>query len=247
MTPSPLCSLALARRRGGKLPGDARRAFTLVELLVVMAIIVVLMSLAMPALRGMLGGYNLTASSDNLAAQFSLARQTALGRNLPVELRIYNTGTDSAPVWNSVAMVVPAVVSGRASDEWVAKASVLSGSVIIDPGNSPQTGQPFSTLLTPSGSAAPTTASPNATAPWSSREPATAPASVKNRKYVAFRFQPDGSTNLPALDASNKRLPWSLCLRNTGVAANPAGPGPAVNYVALVLDPATGRLLTFRP
>ena len=213
-----------------------RRAFTLIEMLIVMTIIGIVATLIVPALRGVLDNVNLTGSADNVTATFSLARQTAMSRNLPVELRIYKRDNGNGLAWDALALVIPQIVSGR-PDEWIGPVSLLNGSVIIDPNTT------YSPLLV-ANTTVPTSTAPNPTAPWTASESSTSLPDVRSLTYVAFRFLADGSTNLPPPTSGSG--PWSLSLRNiNGLKAT--GNAPSANYVALVLDANTGRMLVFRP
>ena len=78
--------------------GPARRriilkknpAFSLIELLVVITIIGILAASALGGLNNVARSTNLTSAAQRLGDQFALARQTAVARNLPVEVRIYD-------------------------------------------------------------------------------------------------------------------------------------------------------------
>jgi uncharacterized protein (TIGR02596 family) len=63
------------------------RAFTLVELLVVVALIAVLSVLVFPAVTSVAKGTALTRASQVVADQFALARQEATGKNRDVQVR----------------------------------------------------------------------------------------------------------------------------------------------------------------
>src|SRR5438105_3601842 len=58
-----------------------RRAFTLVELLVVVAIIVMLMALAVPAFNAIKGGRDLTSAAYDIAGTFEQARAYAVANH----------------------------------------------------------------------------------------------------------------------------------------------------------------------
>jgi uncharacterized protein (TIGR02596 family) len=202
------------------------RAFSLVELLTVIAIISVMAASTVPALRGTLDGASLVGAGDVVTASIHLARQTAMSRNLPVELRIYRHDDGNGDNYRLLGLVIPASASGQASDEWICTAKTLPGHIIMD-----DTGT-YSTIL--SGAEADATA-----APWSGTESAAAPGILKNKSYVGFQFRPDGSTSL----GSNQ--PWCLSLKNP--RSQPAGDRPAANFVSIVLDSATGRTLAYQP
>jgi len=64
-------------------------AFTLIELLLVLSIMVILMTLMAPTLNNVIRGSALTQGSDTVIGVLNIARQTALTRNIPVEVRFY--------------------------------------------------------------------------------------------------------------------------------------------------------------
>lgn len=200
--------------------------FSLVELLTVMAIFSVLTAATLPALRGTLDGYNISGAADLAGAEIALARQTAISRNLPVEVRIYEHDDGTGPGWRGLGLVIPSSASGAAADEWIGQPKVLPGNILFDDNGE------FSTIV--SEAAAGATAIPR-----KDTELPTAPGFVKNKEYVAFRFQPDGSTNLPSGQA------WCMTLRSP--RSQPEGAAPAANYVSIVLDSLTGRSMTFQP
>jgi uncharacterized protein (TIGR02596 family) len=218
------------------------RGFTLLELLLVMAIVVVVMAAAAPAVRGTLDGVSLTGAAETLEGQLSLARQVAMSRNLPVEVRFYQDSAIPSSPWRMVGMVIPAVSTGKGSDEWVSAPTMLPGTVIIDTTE----GKDFSTILTKTNEETPSASNPDPVGPWKSQEPDSAAYRVRGKSYVAFRFQPNGSTNLPASADASVNQAWSLSLRNLK-DKSPNGVTPAANYVAVVVDPLIGRTLSYRP
>ncbi len=75
--------------RRTRVPPSLRRsesAFTLLELLIVIAIIVLLASLMAPMLSSALRGTSVTQSTDKVIGLLSLARQAALTKSQTVEV-----------------------------------------------------------------------------------------------------------------------------------------------------------------
>jgi type IV fimbrial biogenesis protein FimT len=62
------------------------KGFTLVELMLVLAVLAVMLVVATPLLRGLLQGNHLRAESGRLMAALNLARSEAIMRNEPVSL-----------------------------------------------------------------------------------------------------------------------------------------------------------------
>ena len=65
------------------------RGFTLVEVLVVLALIGMLLFMTVPGLKDVFKGSKLTATADQFANDLALARQAAIRENTPVEVRLY--------------------------------------------------------------------------------------------------------------------------------------------------------------
>jgi uncharacterized protein (TIGR02596 family) len=70
-------------------PSPLRRAFTLVEILIVLAIIAMLLFFTVPGLKDVLRGSKLVTAADQLASDIGIARQTAIKEGTPVEVRFY--------------------------------------------------------------------------------------------------------------------------------------------------------------
>ncbi len=215
-----------------------QKAFSLIELLTVLSIISVLAVATVPALKGTLDAFNVSGAADLAGSEISLARQMAISRNLPVEVRIYKDEQATGEPWRIIALVIPATASGAADDEWITGGKILPGNVLFEDSGD------FSTLIS---DAVPYNAT-TPVAPWSQTEVTNAPALVRGKDYIAFQFKPDGSTNLPSVDSSNDPAPWCLTLKGASAAPAASGStGPSANYVAIVLDSLTGRSLTYQP
>jgi uncharacterized protein (TIGR02596 family) len=74
-------SLSAARR--------VRRGFTLVEILIVLALIAMLLFFTVPGLKDVLKGSKLTNAADQMVGDLNLARQTAIKESIPVEVRFF--------------------------------------------------------------------------------------------------------------------------------------------------------------
>lgn len=86
---------------------NARGAFSILELLVVVAILITLMALATPALTSVLESGNLARGGQVVADEVNLARQLASSQNKVVEVRIFKSDTPpgyaSLQIWGNDA------------------------------------------------------------------------------------------------------------------------------------------------
>lgn len=71
------------------IPSPRRQAFTLVEILIVLAIVAMLLFYTVPGLKDVLRGSKLTTAADQLVADIGIARQTAIKEGVPVEVKFY--------------------------------------------------------------------------------------------------------------------------------------------------------------
>jgi len=143
------------------------RAFTLVELLVVISIMVVLGAAVGPGISGALEGVNLTGGAGKVVDELEFARQTALSRNSPVEVRIYQE--------DGTIRRVASLLQNTSGIEWLSPGRPLPQGVLID--DSPT----FSTLL---GQGTTVEASVDV------------PVGLRGLIYHSFSFRPDGTTSL---------------------------------------------------
>ncbi len=230
MNPLPVCSVR-----------DARKGFSLVELLVVISIIVIILTFTIPATTGLFRGSLLTQGSQMLGDQFALARQMALTRNHPVELRFFKfsdpevpgEGTDIEGGKYRAFQCFEVLHNGVYVP--VGKFQMLPMTVIISEGQ-------LSSIISsaPNG---PVKGSADPTSPVLPRK------IERNYQYVAFRFMPDGSTDLPLNGASAGN--WFMTLHGIDLGASPtnarAKGGGTINYFTIQIDPVTGTSRTFRP
>ena len=210
-------------------------AFSLIELVVVIAIIAIIATFTVPAATTILRGSAITQASQTLTDQISFARQRALSRNLAVEVRFYQYADPEAP---GETVSDPTTGQYRALQLFEVVESVvaipidkpqrLPISVVMEPNKT------FSSLITdPSSPSTRTVQKPAASDPELPRGVA------KNYNYVAFRFQQDGSTNLPPASQ------WFVTIRN--LTDKVTGSTPPPNFFTLQVDPVSGTVKGFRP
>jgi uncharacterized protein (TIGR02596 family) len=251
------------------------RGFSLLELMVVMLIIGIVAAFVVPAASGILKGSQLVQASQTITDQFSLARQYALSTNHPVELRLIQYADPEVPgeVVNGnngpgsgnyravqiVQNIDTTDSQGNPLMKRIAldKPQILPQSIIMDQS------QMLSTLIYEAKSPGTSSGVPNPsqtpllTSAIKNIDPSLPRNIGYNYQYVSFRFQADGSTNLPARSASDTNGCWFVTLRNindvnpsmqgTTLVTGTAGGSRAVNFFTLSVDPTNGATKQFRP
>jgi uncharacterized protein (TIGR02596 family) len=221
-----------------------RRAFTLVELLAVMAVIAIVIAFAVPAATQIMRGSQLTQGSQQLADQLSYARQIALARNRAIEVRVYRFSDPETPgedvnrpemgKWRAF-QIFEQLENGAMLP--VGPMQRLPRMVVID-------GDRYSTLIKHFNGGTPITAAADMTAPELPVEVGTRKVG-RNYQYVTFQFLPDGSTNLPAqVRGGASDDTWHLTLVNLSDENREIS---GINFFTVQLDPVNGTLKSFRP
>jgi uncharacterized protein (TIGR02596 family) len=210
------------------------RAFTLVELLVVMGIMAILTAISIPSILGIVRSSSLTSGSNSLNNQLNFARQYAMANNCQVEFRFYQlpdptTSSTTPSIYRAFQSL--AVPNDGSADVALTKVTYLPTQIYIlgSVGVS-------SLLQTVAGKTSPTYVLGTA----AGTPLGTYAASSYN--YYAFHFKPDGSTDL---DPSSANV-WYISLGNQHDALLSTNNLPA-NFVTLQVNPLNGRVRAFRP
>ncbi len=241
-----------------------QKAFTLLELLAVIAIIGLLAGLVVPAFSHLAESSKLTNAATQLANELNYAQQLAIKNNVPTSVVFYSyknsTNADTTPRFQAFQTWVQApnqALNTYAAYRPGSKVMPLPEGIIISYSST------YSTVLSNHSATAPATFASSFSVP-STTSDSWSPASSNggtelDHTYFKITFYPDGSTDLvdppppPGTDSSSQpSYSWCITLypgNYSAAAANPGGAttGPAPNFVTLVIDSMNGNIRVYRP
>ena len=217
--------------------------FSILELLIAISIMATLAVLAAPATSSIVKGSKITQSGQMICAQLGMARQAAMAKNRPVEVRFYQFCDTDVPgempgnanegkfraIQCFEVNLNPATANTPANTTYspLTKMERLPAGMIINKG------PVLSTLIGHSPTSTTGTA-------------LNFPIPRANHAYnvCSFQFRPDGSTDLPVRSGMGADL-WFLTAHDLNIPDGAAHP-PA-NFTTIQIDPYNGHIKTFRP
>jgi len=113
------------------------RGFSLVELLVVLAIVSVLAVLTIPAMNSSMTSTKLTAAGQMISDTIGLARQEAVTKDRDVQVRFYNISANMWPGWRAIQVLRVEPSSSGSTLVAVTKLRLLPDAIILSPTLSP--------------------------------------------------------------------------------------------------------------
>jgi uncharacterized protein (TIGR02596 family) len=206
-------------------PASWRHAFTLVELLVVMAIIAILVAIAMPATSSFLESNNLDSAAHQVADQVNLAHQLSSSLNVTVEMRLFKLFGAATTGYTAMQLG-----TYNSAGTWTAisRLSYLPQQLVISPSSAVSTALSAVEFTTP-----PTMAANN--------------GFLSNATYVFFDFRPTGVVT-PVLNATS-----ATNMSNYALVVLPARYAAVTslslvkNYAIIQINPFTATPLVYRP
>jgi uncharacterized protein (TIGR02596 family) len=203
---------------------DAHHApagFSLVELVVVVAIVTMLIALATPYTLAAMQSANLTSAGDTLMQKFAMAQQRSLTENRPVGLDFFYYSEDDIKGCHAIQMISYDPATNQATQleppvYWSKQSVVLVEGVL-----SPM----FSTNQTAT----------------STGQAALNPFKSLGATFQRVIFYPNGSTSLRV----PLRTAYLTLISTKNYKADLAEAPP--NYYSVQIDPVTGRGHSYRP
>jgi uncharacterized protein (TIGR02596 family) len=229
------------KTRSPLLSGLRPRAFTLIEVLIVLTLIAMLLFFTVPGLKDVMKGSKLTSAADQIIGDLNLARQTAIKEGMPVEVRFYKfAGSGSSTTEERFAayqcfqlaqdLNEPSdYTSERIPKAVFEKVKVIpQGVVLVD-------SKKWSSLLTE-----------DTMKQGSERVRGLVPGERDTEaRYFSFIISPEGSTSLDQTGAKQ----WFITLVNESEyqkAANPEALKPK-NFINIQVDPYTANTRRYQP
>jgi len=198
---------------------QAHSGFSLLELLVVVAIIALLTALVTPAVQSVTGGLDITRAADLVSTYIGIARQTAVTRNRNTEVRFYFL-KDSFGVERCRALQIFLQKDDGSGWDAFGRIQKLPDSICIDSGSelSPLIGRQTKKAGSDS-----------------------LPGVGTGYQYVVITYRPDGTAKPITGNTTDNFITLRLSRLDDPLTTLPD------NYATIQIIPVTGQVRTFRP
>jgi len=198
-------------------PTRTSKAFTLVEMIMVVALAALIIAMAVPGFTGVVNSMEINTAVDQITGELRKARQMAMTQNRAVEIRFFqftdDTMIDGEP---TIRMYQSWRQEGDGMLRPMANLQRLPRAIVV--------------------SADPTLTKLGAPITLSEADREVAPSLPSEGTYLPVRFQPDGST------AFTRGEVWHLTIKEAARTEN-----PPTNFTTFVIEPLTGAVKLYRP
>jgi len=109
------------------------RGFSLIEMLVAIAIIALLFKLAVPTFRTWIQNTQIRTAAHAIADGINLARGEAIRRNVPVQLQLTSLGNGNSAAWTASELPAPSG-TGAVVQQWSSASGASSSQIVQAPG-----------------------------------------------------------------------------------------------------------------
>jgi len=215
-----------------------KKAFSLIEMMVVLGIVGLLLAFAAPNLFSLISSNTLTGEGTVLRNQLTYAQQIAVSKNADVEVRFFRL-----PDFSSAR--TEAAFRAYQLYQFDQEGKLIPISTFFRIKSPVGVHEQLSTLLSArSGGATSVDRAYGFDSPRAgqSEAPTGVGGAVQATPYMAFRFRPDGSTDLPF--RTGNRDTWYITLVQGEGALLTNDPD---NYLCLQVNPYNGQVSEFRP
>jgi uncharacterized protein (TIGR02596 family) len=224
-----------------KLHRITQRAFTLVELLVVVGIIVIVAAISMAGLTDLNRTAEYADAGNSILSRMHMARQTAIAKNKIVEVRFYKTdefGDDSRNLWQAMGVVIP---GDTFDDPAIPQGELYFLPSVLSIDNTSAHSSLLDPTLLPDLAVSATDSGDTIEQPVIDTD--SIYGKMEGKEYVGFQYLPDGSTTLAPDDT------WFLTVREKQEILRTQGgdDDTLANFSTIILNPYTGRGSIYRP
>lgn len=221
------------------------RAFSLIEMLVVVTIIVLLLAFSAPALSRTLMASKLASAGESLFGAISEAQQIAYASNVPVELRFFKVpdtfGTNPAYRSYQIFKIVQ-VTEGSGAAATVKESLEAAGNLVNMPEN---------VIIVPDDTLSPALSGDGL--PDTKEGASVGYSGVKTAVYNAWRFMPDGSCRKVGKSSGGfatlefQKLTESFITITIESGQAITSQNLPKNFFTIQVDPFTGKARSYKP